>query len=83
MYGLTIDSPQQEQGKLAPAQKKEAQKAEDFMDYYKTAQEARKDPAAQDYLRQRGISEALAAKYWLGYDANYSTFDKRRRAAVF
>lgn len=75
MYGLTIDSPQQEQGKLAPAQKKEAQKVEDFMDYYKTAQEARKDPAAQDYLRQRGISEEVAAKYWLGYDANYSTFD--------
>ena len=75
MYGLTIDSPQQEQGKLAPAQKKEAQKAENFMDYYKTAQAARADRAAQDYLRSRGISEATAAKYWLGYDASYSTFD--------
>ena len=73
MYGLTIDSPQPAERK--PQQKKEAQKAEDFMDYYKTAQEARKDPAAQDYLRQRGISEEVAAKYWLGYDANYSTFD--------
>ncbi len=71
LYGLTIDSPQQDQGKPAPAQKKE----EDFMDYYQKTQEARKDPAAQDYLRQRGISEAVAAKYRLGYDANYNTFD--------
>lgn len=75
MYGITIDSPQPAEQK--PQQKKfwEAPQAEDFMDYYKTAQEARKDPAAQDYLRQRGISEEVAAKYWLGYDAAYNTSD--------
>lgn len=73
LYGLTIDSQQPAEQKPAP--KKEAPKAEDYMDYYKKAQAARKDPAAQDYLRQRGISEEVAAKYWLGYDAAYNTFD--------
>ena len=73
MYGLTIDSQQPAEQKPAP--KKEAPKAEDYMEYYQKAQAARKDPAAQDYLRQRGISEEVAAKYWLGYDAAYSTFD--------
>lgn len=73
LYGLTIDSQQPAEQKPAP--KKEAPKAEDFMDYYQKAQAARKDPAAQDYLRQRGISEEVAAKYWLGYDAAYNTFD--------
>ena len=64
LYGLTIDSQQPAEQKPAP--KKEAPKAEDYMDYYQKAQAARKDPAAQDYLRQRGISEEVAAKYWLG-----------------
>ena len=73
MYGLTIDSRQPAEQKPAP--KKEAPKAEDYMDYYQKAQAARKDPAAQDYLRQRGISEEVADKYWLGYDAAYNTFD--------
>ncbi len=73
LYNITIDSPQAAERKPAP--KKEEPKPEDHMAYYKQAQEARKEPAAQDYLRQRGISEAVAAKYWLGYDAAYNTFD--------
>lgn len=73
LYGLTIDSTQPAEKK--PAAKPAEQKAEDFMDYYQKAQAARADRAAQDYLRSRGISEATAAKYWLGYDASYSTFD--------
>ena len=73
LYGLTIDSTQPAEKK--PAAKPAEQKAEDFMDYYQKAQAARADRAAQDYLRSRGISEAVAAKYWLGYDASYSTFD--------
>lgn len=78
LYGITIDSRQPAEQKPAPkkeAPKKEAPQAEDFMDYYKKAQAARKDPAAQDYLRQRGISEEVAAKYWLGYDPAYSTYN--------
>ena len=72
LYGIDIDSPQPE---AKPAKKKEAAKAEDFMDYYQQAQASRSEPAAQEYLRQRGISEEVAAKYWLGYDSNYDTFN--------
>lgn len=70
LYNIDTSPPQ-----TKPAPKKEALKAEDYTAYFKKAQEARKDPAVQDYLRQRGISEEVAAKYWLGYDASYSTFD--------
>lgn len=73
LYNITIDSPRQAVQHTAP--KKEAPQAEGYMDYYQKTQEARKEPAAQEYLRKRGISEAVAAKYWLGYDKAYNTFD--------
>ena len=72
LYGITIDSATDR----TPAPKKAEPKAkDDFTDYYRKAQAARQDATAQAYLRSRGISEATAAKYWLGYDAAYDTFD--------
>jgi len=73
LYNITIDSPRQAVQHTAP--KKEAPQAEGYMDYYQKTQEARKKPAAQEYLKKRGISEAVAAKYWLGYEQNYKTFN--------
>lgn len=76
MYNITIDSQRPKQRpEQKPAPRTADPKAEDFMDYYQKAQAARVETAAQDYLRKRGISEAVAAKYGLGYDASYSTFD--------
>lgn len=77
LYNISIDAPAKT---TAPAKKKpeakpEPKPAEDFMDYYKRAQASRSEAPAQAYLKSRGISEAVAAKYWLGYDAAYNTFD--------
>ena len=61
--------------KVPPAQEKPAESpteaAEgkpDFTDYYKSCKEHISDPAAQAYLTFRGLSNDLAARYWLGYD---------------
>lgn len=60
----------------APAKKpKQEAPTEDYTDYYKRAQSSRSEAPAQEYLKSRGISEAVAAKYWLGYDPAYSTFN--------
>lgn len=60
----------------APAKKPAPEKkTEDFMDYYQRAQSSRSETPAQEYLKSRGISEAVAAKYWLGYDPAYKTFN--------
>lgn len=40
----------------------------DFTDYYKSCKEHINDDAAQAYLSFRGLSNDLAARYWLGYD---------------
>ena len=72
LYGLVIDGRKAEQ-KPAP---KEEPKAEDYTNYYKKTQGNRSAPAAQEYLRSRGISETVAAKYWLGYDEAFNTFDE-------
>ena len=78
LYNISIDAPAQnskEPAKKKPEAKPEPKPAEDFMDYYKRAQASRSEAPAQAYLKSRGISEAVAAKYWLGYDAAYNTFD--------
>lgn len=78
LYNINIDAPaknSKEPAKKKPAAKPEPKPAEDFMDYYKRAQASRSEAPAQEYLKSRGISEAVAAKYWLGYDAAYNTFD--------
>lgn len=61
--------------KAPPAQEKPAESpteaAEgkpDFTDYYKSCKEHIAYPAAQEYLTFRGLSNDLAARYWLGYD---------------
>ena len=40
----------------------------DFTAYYKECKGHITDPAAQAYLSFRGLSNDLAARYWLGYD---------------
>lgn len=78
LYNISIVAPAQnskEPAKKKPEAKPEPKPAEDFMDYYKRAQASRSEAPAQEYLKSRGISEAVAAKYWLGYDAAYNTFD--------
>ncbi len=72
MYGITIDKPEASP-KTAPAKvtKTTPPKAEGFMDYYKQMQQNRAEQAAQDYLKSRGISEEVAARFWLGYDPEY------------
>ena len=40
----------------------------DFTDYYKECKSHITDDAAQAYLSFRGLSNDLAARYWLGYD---------------
>lgn len=78
LYNISIDAPAQnskEPAKKKPEAKPGPKPAEDFMDYYKRAQASRSEAPAQEYLKSRGISEAVAAKYWLGYDAAYNTFD--------
>lgn len=77
LYNISIDAPAKTTApaKKKPAAKPEPKPAEDFMDYYKRAQASRSEAPAQEYLKSRGISEAVAAKYWLGYDAAYNTFD--------
>ena len=77
LYNISIDKPAADAAPAKPAPKpaQPEQKIEDFMAYYQKAQAARSEAPAQEYLKARGISEAVAAKYWLGYDASYSTFD--------
>lgn len=71
LYGLTIDNKKPDN----PKKQTENAKTEDFIAYYQKTQEARKEEAAQKYLQSRGISEEVAATYWLGYDPNYKTFN--------
>lgn len=61
---------------------KQATPTEDYMSYYKQAQANRSETAVQDYLKKRGISEEVAAKYWLGYDAAYQTFNKDENGQI-
>lgn len=91
LYGITIDGegrrkPDREakeggadrKGKEAGEPMEETKKsgADNCMDYIKQAKANIKDPAAQDYLRQRGISEETAKNKWVGYDPEYKTFNK-------
>lgn len=72
LYNITIDKTEPAR---RPAPKKEEKKPEDFLAYYEKVRAARSDSPAQEYLKSRGISEEVAAKYWLGYDADYNTFN--------
>lgn len=74
LYNITIDDTQP--AAAMPARKEKAPSAKDFTSYYKSLQGSLKDPAAQEYLKQRGISESTAAKYGLGYDKAFKTFNK-------
>lgn len=73
LYNITID-------KTAPAQQKPAQKQEDkkpvnYISYYEKCRAALSGSPAQEYLSSRGISEAVAQRFWLGYDPKKDTFN--------
>lgn len=71
LYNIDIDAPRS----ADPKPQKEEKGAEDFTAYYKKAAAARSEAPAQEYLKKRCISEGLASKFWLGYDAEYRTFN--------
>lgn len=78
LYGVTIDQdPAEHKTEIKPKKEKAAAevKKDDFIKYYTLARAARSEAPAQEYLKARGISEEVAAKYWLGYDAEYKTFN--------
>ena len=68
LYGIDIDKPVK-----APQPQKEEKKTEDFIAYYKTSAGRRSEAPAQGYLKSRGISDAVAAKFMLGYDPEFKT----------
>ena len=75
LYNITID---EKEPIKKPLQRKEEKKTEekkkkDFLAYYKKVKAAITEKPAQEYLKSRGISEEVAAKFWLGYDAEYKT----------
>jgi len=43
----------------------------DYTGYYEETRKRLTDPAAVDYLKQRGISVETAARFWLGYDPEW------------
>ena len=74
---LGIELEKGSSAKVAPVQQKKKQevKTENYIDYFQKVQSSRSEAPAQEYLKSRGISEEVAAKYWLGYDQEYSTFN--------
>ena len=77
LYNISIDKPATDAvpAKMPAPKPKPEQKTEDFTDYFQKVKAAISEAPAQEYLKSRGISEAVAAKYWLGYDAAYKTFN--------
>lgn len=80
LYGLTIDeSPRT--GSAPPVKKNEpktektSKPPEDFTAYYREKKAALPGSPGAVYLKNRGISEETAALFWLGYDAEYKTFN--------
>lgn len=73
LYGITIDSTKP--AAVMPARKEEPRPA-DYTEYYNRMRSNLAAAEARGYLRRRGISESTAAKYWLGYDNAYKTFNK-------
>jgi replicative DNA helicase len=75
LYNISLDDKEAKPKKKKPLPSEPKKAQGDFMKYYKEMQTRRSDPAAQDYLKSRGISDEVAGRYWLGYDAEYSTFN--------
>lgn len=76
LYGIDIEKPQEHQQPVKKEAPKPAEKPkEDNMAYYEKARAAIAGSPAAEYLQKRGISEEVAARYWLGYDKEYRTFN--------
>ncbi len=86
LYGIAIDREGYKQEKTVkkteskhdhePDQEQVKTMKEDFTQYYMTAKANFPDSDAQKYLEKRGIGKEVADKFYLGYDANYKTFNK-------
>lgn len=76
LYDVNIDSTQAERKTESKTEAKaKTADPEDYMNYYWRVFNTRSEAPAQEYLKKRGISDEVAAKYILGYDANYHTFN--------
>lgn len=75
LYNIELDAPapQIKPQATAPAAELEEQEPVDYTSYYKECRARLTDPQAQAYLSYRGISTEVAARYWLGYDANWQS----------
>ena len=62
------ERPAAAQADQAAADPAEQGQQADYTEYYKVCRRRLKDPAALAYLESRGISQATAAAYWLGFD---------------
>lgn len=78
LFNITIDTPtspnkpiKADKGINTPleAEKGTETPQSDYTEYYKACKGNINNPAAQEYLSLRGISQATAAKYWLGFDS--------------
>lgn len=80
LYGIEIDRstnrPESKPAALpdqtAPTESETLANKGGYMDYY---YQCRKALHNTNYLQERGISKETAVKYWLGYDAEYKTFN--------
>lgn len=71
-YGLTLDTPKPADfKKLAPPAPKSKEPEPDYTAFYKEAAAHLGDTAAIEYLKRRGISEATARRFNLGYVAKW------------
>jgi len=61
------DTPPEDKSAGTPL-KTPVEESPDYTEYYKACRERLQDPAALAYLAGRGISEATAAAYWIGFD---------------
>ena len=62
------NTPAAEKPQEGPAEAAEQAPQRDYTAYYRACRKRLTDPAALAYLESRGISQATAAAYWLGYD---------------
>lgn len=63
----TVDIAETDQNKVNQTITDQDQQ-DDYMVYYKECRERLNDPEALEYLEKRGISQATAIAYWIGYD---------------
>ena len=73
-YNIEIDAPApQVAHKVQEVREIQEEQEADYTEYYRKCRAALQEPAAKEYLTFRGISLEVAARYWLGYDAQWQS----------